>query len=240
MFQTEEADSAKLSNLCSEKVSIEQEMKDTCLQLEKLQNTFEEALLQIIQIKSQISKLQEHHHHFDKPLMAHDKILVESEVASWLGDNVLRPLASVASQNLPLPKYDHDKLIEETSHFNDGALDSGPFNSQHRGFSDSSNEDSFMDQNCIKMAAQKITPVDLSSVKRPFTSAFSANVEESFKGRTGRVGNPIPALPPVKSKQPRPVSSKAVTATKVRKHQALPTGSTISPAPLTFANASYG
>jgi hypothetical protein len=48
MFQTEEADSAKLSNLCSEKVSIEQEMKDTCLQLEKLQNTFEEALLQII------------------------------------------------------------------------------------------------------------------------------------------------------------------------------------------------
>jgi hypothetical protein len=62
--------------------------------------------------------LQEHHHHFDKPLMAHDKILVESEVASWLGDNVLRPLASVASQNLPLPKYDHDKLIEETSHFN--------------------------------------------------------------------------------------------------------------------------
>jgi hypothetical protein len=44
----------------------------------------------------------------------------------------------------------------------------------------------------------------------------------------------------VKSKQPRPVSSKAVTATKVPKHQALPTGSTISPAPLTFANASYG
>lgn len=116
-------------------------MQAASLQLDKLQNTLQDTHLQISQIKgllggnllilcpvkkkccfgfsARMTVLQEHQHQIDEALVAYDEAL-ETGDPSRLGDNVLRPIASVASDSdiLLSPNSDRNKVNGGTSHFN--------------------------------------------------------------------------------------------------------------------------
>ncbi|XP_046445364.1 epidermal growth factor receptor substrate 15-like 1 isoform X2 [Daphnia pulex] len=181
-LRTQEAEVAakkqELNNLRSEELRMEQQMQAASLQLDKLQNTLQDTHLQISQIKARMTVLQEHQHQIDEALVAYDEAL-ETGDPSRLGDNVLRPIASVASDSdiLLSPNSDRNKVNGGTSHFNDGAFGSDPFsslNGQNRGFSDSSNGDPFKESDFFKKAAQPTSSVDPFGAKDPFASAFGA------------------------------------------------------------------
>jgi hypothetical protein len=121
---------------------MEQQMQAASLQLDKLQNTLQDTHLQISQIKgllggnlfilcpvkynnfclgfsARMTVLQEHQHQIVEALVAYDEAL-ETGDPSRLGDNVLRPIASVASDSdiLLSPNSDRNKVNGGTSHFN--------------------------------------------------------------------------------------------------------------------------
>ena len=142
--------------------------------------------------------------------MAYDEAL-ETGDPSRLGDNVLRPIASVASDSdiLLSPNSDRNKVNGGTSHFNvqnfiavflnkyllmmsfllskleqDGAFGSDPFsslNGQNRGLSDSSNGDPFKESEFFKKAAHPTSSVDPFGAKDPFTSAFGAPAKPTVR-----------------------------------------------------------
>jgi hypothetical protein len=70
-------------------------------------------------ISARMTVLQEHQHQIDEALVAYDEAL-ETGDPSRLGDNVLRPIASVASDSdiLLSPNSDRNKVNGGTSHFN--------------------------------------------------------------------------------------------------------------------------
>lgn len=68
---------------------------------------------------ARINLLQEHQQQVDEALMAYDEAL-ETGDPSQLGDNVLRPISSVASDSdmLSSPNSDRNKVNGGASHFN--------------------------------------------------------------------------------------------------------------------------
>ncbi|XP_032791226.1 epidermal growth factor receptor substrate 15-like 1 isoform X1 [Daphnia magna] len=180
-LRTQEAEVAakkqELNNLRSEELQMEQRMQAATLQLDKLQTTLQDSHLQISQIQSRMMVLQEHQRQVDEALAAYDEAL-ETGDPSQLGDNVLLPISSVASDSdiLLSPNSDRNKVNGGTSHFNDGAFGSDPFsslNGQSRGFSDSSNGDPFKESDFFKKTSQTSAD-DPFGAKDPFASAFGA------------------------------------------------------------------
>ena len=68
---------------------------------------------------ARINLLQEHQQQVDEALMAYDEAL-ETGDPSQLGDNVLRPISSVASDSdiLSSPNSDRNKVNGGAPHFN--------------------------------------------------------------------------------------------------------------------------
>lgn len=130
----------ELTDLRSEETRMEQQLQSTTLQLEKLQTTLQDTQLQISQIKgacvgrhqmlkdfwnlmdlvlhsARVTVLQEHQHQVDEALSAYNEAL-ESGDPTELGDNVLRPIAPVASETdfLPSPSSDRSKVNGGAAH----------------------------------------------------------------------------------------------------------------------------